>query len=151
LGNVTRWLGQQAEALGVEIFPGFPASEILFTGRHRTKAGMHFLAPALDGRARYPFAGWVSDLTVMTRRLQAIEAALARSGDSAEAVAELQARLTESQRNYRALRRSAGQVDPVVAEAVGALERDLDALRRATGLPDDGGKGQGGGGSPGAG
>ncbi|KVG76919.1 electron transfer flavoprotein-ubiquinone oxidoreductase, partial [Burkholderia ubonensis] len=29
LGNVTRWLGQQAEALGVEIFPGFPAAEIL--------------------------------------------------------------------------------------------------------------------------
>jgi len=30
LGNVTRWLGQQAEALGVEIFPGFAAAEILF-------------------------------------------------------------------------------------------------------------------------
>ena len=30
LGNVCRWLGQQAEALGVEIFPGFPASEILY-------------------------------------------------------------------------------------------------------------------------
>ena len=30
LGNVTRWLGQQAEAAGVEIFPGFAATEILF-------------------------------------------------------------------------------------------------------------------------
>ena len=30
LGNVVRWLGQQAEALGVEIFPGFAAAEILF-------------------------------------------------------------------------------------------------------------------------
>ena len=30
LGNVTRWLGQQAEALGVEIFPGFAAAEILY-------------------------------------------------------------------------------------------------------------------------
>jgi len=30
LANVTRWLGQQAEALGVEIFPGFPAAEILY-------------------------------------------------------------------------------------------------------------------------
>lgn len=30
LGNVTRWLGQQAENLGVEIFPGFPAAEILY-------------------------------------------------------------------------------------------------------------------------
>ncbi len=29
LGNVVRWLAQQAEALGVEIFPGFAAAEIL--------------------------------------------------------------------------------------------------------------------------
>src|SRR6218665_469394 len=27
LGDVTRWLAEQAEALGVEIFPGFPAAE----------------------------------------------------------------------------------------------------------------------------
>ena len=30
LGNVVRWMGQQAEALGVEVFPGFPAAEILY-------------------------------------------------------------------------------------------------------------------------
>ena len=30
LGNVCRWLGQQAESLGVEIFPGFAASEVLY-------------------------------------------------------------------------------------------------------------------------
>jgi electron-transferring-flavoprotein dehydrogenase len=30
LANVCRWLGQQAEALGVEIYPGFAAAEILF-------------------------------------------------------------------------------------------------------------------------
>ncbi len=30
LGNVARWLGEQAEALGVEIYPGFAAAEILF-------------------------------------------------------------------------------------------------------------------------
>jgi electron-transferring-flavoprotein dehydrogenase len=29
LGNVVRWLGHQAEALGVEIYPGFAASELL--------------------------------------------------------------------------------------------------------------------------
>jgi electron-transferring-flavoprotein dehydrogenase len=32
LGSVCRWLGQQAEALGVEIFPGFAAAELLFDG-----------------------------------------------------------------------------------------------------------------------
>ena len=30
LANVTRWLGRQAETLGVEIFPGFPAAEVLY-------------------------------------------------------------------------------------------------------------------------
>ena len=30
LGNVVRWLGRQAEALGVEIFPGFAAAEVLY-------------------------------------------------------------------------------------------------------------------------
>jgi electron-transferring-flavoprotein dehydrogenase len=30
LGNVVRWLGQQAETLGVEIFPGFSAAEVLY-------------------------------------------------------------------------------------------------------------------------
>ena len=30
LGNLCRWLAEQAEALGVEIYPGFAASEILF-------------------------------------------------------------------------------------------------------------------------
>jgi electron-transferring-flavoprotein dehydrogenase len=31
LGSVARWLAAQAEALGVEIYPGFAASEVLFT------------------------------------------------------------------------------------------------------------------------
>lgn len=30
LGNVCRWLAEQAESLGVEIFPGFAASEVLY-------------------------------------------------------------------------------------------------------------------------
>lgn len=30
LGNVCRWLAEQAESLGVEIFPGFAAAEVLF-------------------------------------------------------------------------------------------------------------------------
>lgn len=30
LGNLVRWLGQQAEGLGVEIFPGFAATEVLY-------------------------------------------------------------------------------------------------------------------------
>ncbi|ADU92042.1 electron transfer flavoprotein-ubiquinone oxidoreductase [Taylorella equigenitalis] len=30
LGDVVRWMGQQAETLGVEIFPGFAATEVVF-------------------------------------------------------------------------------------------------------------------------
>ncbi|MGE5441583.1 MAG: electron transfer flavoprotein-ubiquinone oxidoreductase [Bacteroidota bacterium] len=35
LGNVCRWLGQQAEELGVEIYPGFAAAEVLYDGSGR--------------------------------------------------------------------------------------------------------------------
>ena len=28
LGNVVKWLGEQAEELGVEIYPGYAASEV---------------------------------------------------------------------------------------------------------------------------
>jgi predicted RNA-binding protein with PIN domain len=82
----------------------------------------------------------------LERELAQSAAALRAARDEAAAeqrrltgrATELQARLTESQRSYRALRKSAGQVDPAVAEAVGALERDLDALRRAAGLGGEG-------------
>src|ERR1700759_1994076 len=32
LGNVCRWLARKAEALGVEIYPGFAAADVLFDG-----------------------------------------------------------------------------------------------------------------------
>ena len=35
LGNVCRWLAQQAESLGVEIYPGFAAAEVLYDGQGR--------------------------------------------------------------------------------------------------------------------
>ncbi|PCI41197.1 MAG: electron transfer flavoprotein-ubiquinone oxidoreductase [Rhodospirillaceae bacterium] len=37
LGALTRWLGEQAENLGVEIFAGFPASEILYDDKGSVK------------------------------------------------------------------------------------------------------------------
>jgi electron-transferring-flavoprotein dehydrogenase len=37
LGNFTRWLGEQAEALGVEIFPGFTAAEVLYNDNGAVK------------------------------------------------------------------------------------------------------------------
>jgi electron-transferring-flavoprotein dehydrogenase len=37
LGNVVKWLAQQAEGLGVEIFPGFAAAEVLYDEQGRVK------------------------------------------------------------------------------------------------------------------
>ena len=37
LGNVCRWLAEQAEALGAEIYPGFPAAEVLYHEDGRVK------------------------------------------------------------------------------------------------------------------
>ncbi len=37
LANLTRWLAQQAEALGVEIFAGFPAAEVLYNDNGSVK------------------------------------------------------------------------------------------------------------------
>jgi electron-transferring-flavoprotein dehydrogenase len=70
LGNVCRWLGQQAEALGVEIFPGFAATEVLYddsgavvgiaTGDMGVeKNGEHGpnYQPGMELRAKYTFFG----------------------------------------------------------------------------------------------
>ena len=35
LSNVVKWMAQQAEGLGVEIFPGFAAAEVLYDGQGR--------------------------------------------------------------------------------------------------------------------
>jgi electron-transferring-flavoprotein dehydrogenase len=67
LGNVCRWLAQQAEALGVEIYPGFAAAEILVEdgkvvgvatgdmgiGRSGEKKGTY--APGMELRGKYTF------------------------------------------------------------------------------------------------
>lgn len=37
LGNLTRWLGEQAEAMGVEIYPGFAGAEVLYHEDGRVK------------------------------------------------------------------------------------------------------------------
>jgi len=68
LGNVCRWLAQQAEALGVEIFPGFAATQVLYNengaligvatgnmGMERDgKPGPNF-QPGMELHAKYTF------------------------------------------------------------------------------------------------
>lgn len=68
LGNLCRWLAGQAEALGVEIFPGFAAAEILFNDDGSVKGiatgdmgiardGTHRpdYQPGIELHARYTF------------------------------------------------------------------------------------------------
>jgi electron-transferring-flavoprotein dehydrogenase len=68
LGNFCRWLAAQAEELGVEIFPGFPAAEILFNDDGSVKGvatgdvgiardGSHRpdYQPGMELHARYTF------------------------------------------------------------------------------------------------
>src|ERR1700704_1341394 len=67
LGNLTRWLGRQAEGLGVEIFPGFAPGAILYEGgrvkgvatgalgvtRRGEKTGAY--QPGMELHAKYTF------------------------------------------------------------------------------------------------
>jgi len=68
LANVCRWLGQQAESLGVEIFPGFAAAEVLHEdngavrgvatgdmGVNRNGEKTDAYQPGIDLHARYTF------------------------------------------------------------------------------------------------
>ncbi|HEV8260161.1 MAG TPA: electron transfer flavoprotein-ubiquinone oxidoreductase [Burkholderiales bacterium] len=68
LANVCRWLGQQAESLGVEIFPGFAAAEVLYEdngavrgvatgdmGVNREGEKTSAYQPGIELHARYTF------------------------------------------------------------------------------------------------
>ena len=70
LGNLCRWLAEQAEGMGVEIFPGFPAAEILYNADGSVKGvatgdmgvardGSHKgdYAPGLELHAKSTFFG----------------------------------------------------------------------------------------------
>ena len=89
LGNLCRWLAEQAEGLGVEIFPGFAAAEILYhedgsvkgvatgdmgIGRDGEKKGDY--QPGLELHARYTFfaEGARGHLTKILKRQFALDA-----------------------------------------------------------------------------
>ena len=49
LGNLCRWLAGKAEELGVEIFPGFPAGEVLYDGDKVIGVATQDMGVAKDG------------------------------------------------------------------------------------------------------
>lgn len=80
--SVDAFVGEFEDVVARRHLEFLHAPFVMLRGGLPAFAARHFLAPALDGRARYPFAGWVSDLTAITDRLDAIEAALATSGEA---------------------------------------------------------------------
>ncbi|MGN6596833.1 electron transfer flavoprotein-ubiquinone oxidoreductase [Sphingopyxis terrae] len=89
LGNLCRWLAEQAEGLGVEIFPGFAAAEILYNDDGSVKGvatgdmgiardGSHKpdYAPGLELHAKYSFfaEGVRGHLTKMLKPQFALDA-----------------------------------------------------------------------------
>jgi len=89
LGNLCRWLAEQAEGLGVEIFPGFAAAEILFhedgsvkgvatgdMGVARDGTHKHDYQPGLELHAKYTFfaEGVRGHLTKELKRIFDLEA-----------------------------------------------------------------------------
>ena len=55
LGNLCRWLGDHAENLGVEIFPGFPASTIVYEGDKVVGIQTGDMGIAMDGSEKSGF------------------------------------------------------------------------------------------------
>ncbi|GMQ75660.1 MAG: electron transfer flavoprotein-ubiquinone oxidoreductase [Gammaproteobacteria bacterium] len=56
LGNLCRWLGEQAEDLGVEIFPGFAAAEVLYDESGAVRGiATGDMGVAIDGKPKASF------------------------------------------------------------------------------------------------
>ncbi len=56
LGNLCRWLGEQAENLGVEIFPGFAAAEVLYDESGAVRGiATGDMGVAIDGKPKASF------------------------------------------------------------------------------------------------
>ena len=56
LGDVCRWLAQKAEALGVEIYPGFAAAEVLYEGDAVAGVATGDMGVGKDGHHKAGFA-----------------------------------------------------------------------------------------------
>lgn len=55
LGHLVKWLGEQAESLGIEIYPGIPASEVLYEDGHVVGVATNDLGIAKDGSPKESF------------------------------------------------------------------------------------------------
>jgi len=92
----------------------------------------HFLRPALDGRARYPFAVLVSDLAPMRARLAAVERALSEPDTRTLVELALDGRGSPARSSLA----PSGNVAELASTALPQAELSLGARRRARALGD---------------
>ena len=78
LGNVCRWLATKAEALGVEIYPGFAAAEVLFDAQRRGGRRRHRRHGHRQG---WPAQGFVHARHGAARQIHAVRRRRARQPD----------------------------------------------------------------------
>ncbi len=78
--EVEAFVGEFEDAVARRNLEFFHTPFVMLRGGLPAFPAGHYLRPALDGRARYPFAALVSDLTSMSERADAVEAALAEPG-----------------------------------------------------------------------
>jgi len=112
LGNLTQWLAQQAEELGVEIYPGFAASELLFdendavVGVATKDAGI-----GADGEVKPTFARGIE-----LRAKQTLLAEGARGSLSEEAIEKYDLRKGKDPQTYGLGVKEVWEIDEKVAE-----------------------------------
>ena len=72
LGSFCKWLSQQAENLGVEIYPGFAASELIIEDNKLSGIITSDLGLEKDGRSRSKLSTWNRNSCKNTRFLQRV-------------------------------------------------------------------------------
>jgi Cyclic nucleotide-binding domain len=78
--QVEAFVGEFEDAVARRNLEFFHTPFVMLRGGLPAFPADHYLRPALAGRARYPFAVLVSDMSSMSKRADAIEAALAEPG-----------------------------------------------------------------------
>lgn len=74
LGHLVSWLGEQAEAAGIELYPGYAASEILYDGNGAVKGvATNDVGIAKDGSPKVSVQRTIMLVVLSKRRTYKLE------------------------------------------------------------------------------
>jgi electron-transferring-flavoprotein dehydrogenase len=116
--ELVRWLGEQAEALGVNIFPGFPADALLVEGQ--TVKGVRTAATGLD-RERQPTASYQEPTDIAARITVLTEGTRGTLG--------------QAYREWQGIRSENPQIFALGVKEVWRVKRPLDRVIHTLGWP----------------